>query len=254
MALNSYKPYANAHMKRIDNPDHPGRPSYQVTANIPAGSLIFTEEPIVRLPKDTCSSVTQITEVVAALPQIKSRAFDEVCTFITPHDRNRASKEHASTWSTLNDTQMEILACRQGYLRDGCICAKAGFIDVNYTPNCAGSWNEKFELFTVHALHDIPAGTRLFMSHANLDCCSTATQLYLISRHTDRACICQRCSDPAYGVAFWETKRLAVDLERLLREAVEFGEGRDWDGCWTLVETLVRVQKGFGITWELGWA
>ena len=230
------------------------RPSYEVTVDIPKGGRIFAEDPIVRLPKDTCSSRRQIFNRVRALPEANFRALQELCSMLAGVDVDRAYADHADAWHRLNNTDQIILACRQSYLRDESICEIACCIQVGWNPNCVGSWNANIGKFTVHALRDIPRGTTLSMSHQNVDCCDVYTQLEMIDRHMGSGCDCPQCTSPDFHTPFWETKKLAVDIERLLREAQAFGEKRSWTDCLTLVEKLVNLQQGFGCSKELCYA
>jgi hypothetical protein len=209
---------------------------------------------VVRLPIDTCGSPAQIFAAVATLPAPKLRTFNYLCGLVTQPDRVRTQIDHLATWLAMTDIQRNILGCRQSFLRDGCICEIAGLIEISYTPNCAGTWSGDLGVFTVHALHDIPAGTLIFMSHANVGLCSMYTQNWLVDRHLENGCICTQCLDQTYGTPFWETKRLTLDIERLLGEAAAMGENRDWERCWVLVEHLMKLQMKFGETWELGYA
>ncbi|KAH8891977.1 SET domain-containing protein [Thozetella sp. PMI_491] len=119
--------------------------------------------------------------------------------------------------------------------------AQVARINHSCVPNAQGNFNTTLESFTVHALHDIPAGDEITISYLGDQLAAPEVRQSLLKQSHDFLCGCPIC-DSASPRARESADRRA-EFRRKLTEYAE-GEAQD-EGA--MLETLIHAYEEEGL-------
>ncbi|KAK5626107.1 hypothetical protein RRF57_001822 [Xylaria bambusicola] len=169
------------------------------TVDIPKGTRILCEKPLITVKNSTPQSVHRfVAEKLKLLPKDKQREF------LSLHNNFPGQYAFAGVVRT------NALPCGPGSSIGG-IYPTACLINHSCIPNAHNNWNEATQHETIHATRDILVGEEIFISYVIEG--SWQTRQQRLRNSFGFQCSCELCSEPPHAIQASDNRR--ADIQRL---------------------------------------
>lgn len=207
--------------------------------NIPKGTRILSEEPIIVLPegeRDCQRQRTSIRQQVDALSAIKRQAF------LCMHNVQAYKNDSERYYEIVRTNAFPIGADKMGIFLEAC--------RINHAcdNNAQKKWNGNIKRHTVHALRDIEKGEEITISYLEINQSHKARNETLKAKY-NFTCSCRRCSLSLEQRQESDNRFKEIDgLDSLIGQGVLMGISSSPIRILRYIDRKVRLEKERGDT------